>query len=353
MAVQVWERMMQEHAEWVSPVDEEQHKDIPESKTQQQEQQATQNNTEGKKGEKEKALVVHTAGAMKSDGSSIYKLPIGLSDFMNQLKQKLGVRWDDHARETSIRFFKQARNLCGRAPRYDQLDLNDFEDEQYAKEMALRKTEDKVIWSHRDSVRAVELRQQAYESQLDSLGLKILNRRLRRDYAERKKRDKYNERMELIQKMETETIKQNARQDEIWKERNRVHEEEQIVLKQQMDAKMKIWRLNNSKNAVKQTAVGGFVLSVDDVESGGDSMETVTQFLEVGEWGEGGMVVPEEQEEEEEEVGGGRYYSRRRSAAEAREENEEEERFRLESAKSSLLDDGDLMLLNREYPIRK
>ena len=65
--------------------------------------------------------------------------------------------------------------------------------------------------SHRDNIRADELRQQAYESSLDSLGLKILDRRLRRDYAERSRKKKYNDTIRLNDQMKEEMIKQETR----------------------------------------------------------------------------------------------------------------------------------------------
>ena len=63
---------------------------------------------------------------MKSDGTSLYKLPITITEFMAELKQELGVRWDEHAYETSIRFFKQARNLCGRGKYYLRIGQVEF-----------------------------------------------------------------------------------------------------------------------------------------------------------------------------------------------------------------------------------
>ena len=212
-------------------------------------------------------IVVVSGGARKSDGSSVYKLPITLTEFMKELKDDLGVRWDEHARETSIRFFKQARNLFGRAPRYDQLDLNDFEEEKYARKMAARRIEDKVVWSHRDNIRAEEFRQQAYESSLDSLGLKILNRRMRRDYAERQRLQKTKEAHELNEKMRNEMIKQEERAEKLRREREEKRVREKEVLRQQV-----LERLNKYPVKEKKNRLVGYVVSLNDVEEV-DSLE--------------------------------------------------------------------------------
>ena len=329
VAVLVWERMMAEHPNWTSPVVEGKggegggEKDVNQTA-----KKAKKTNDELNDPD---TIVIHTAGAMKSDGTSLYKLPITITEFMAELKQELGVRWDEHAYETSIRFFKQARNLCGRgkyylrildklnlcidsfsffgffflfffflnipstmvspqAPRYDQLDVDDFENENYAREMAHRKTEDKVIWSHRDSVRAIELRQQAYESSLDSLGLKILNRRLRRDYAERKKRMKYKEKEYLLERMDEEWDKQELQAALIQKRKDEQALMEQTVVKAKMDEKMRVWRL---KNPIQTKRHKGFVLSVNDV---------------VEEEEENGFLLGQEERKEEDEEGNGDHW---------------------------------------------
>ena len=203
IAVLVWERMMQKHPHWKSPTVLEQekiengqiqlHKEEQEKKEQEKKEQENDQNIESKEKNEKKEyaykqqdkedeqkkeyeqkehkemdtpespssslpsssslspppsseIIIHTAGMTKSNGKDIYKLPITLTEFMKELKIELGVRWDEHARNTSIRFFKQARELCGRAPRYDQLDEKDYVQEEYAKEIGKRKMEDKVVW---------------------------------------------------------------------------------------------------------------------------------------------------------------------------------------------------------------
>lgn len=188
------------------------------------------------------------------------------------------------------------KSFYPQAPRYDQLDVDDFENENYAREMAYRKTEDKVIWSHRDSVRAIELRQQAYESSLDSLGLKILNRRLRRDYAERKKRMKYNEKEYLLERMDKEWDKQELQAALIQKRKDEQALIEQNIIKAKMDEKMRVWRL---KHPIQTKRHKGFVLSVNDVVE--DEEESIGFLLgreerkEADEGGDGNHWYEEEE----------------------------------------------------------
>jgi hypothetical protein len=207
---------------------------------------------------------------------------------MSELQADLGVRWDDHSRETSIRFFKQARSLYGRAPRYDQLDLNDLEEERYAREMAARRTEDKVVWSHRDNIRAEEYRQQAYESSLDSLGLKILNRRLHRDYAERQRIQKTREAHELNKRMRDEMIKQEERAAKLQEERDEMRRREEEKLRKQVAEKLAKYPVKEKNERV------GYVVSVDDVEEV-DSFEML---------GGGGSGCSEEDEDDARWYGG-------------------------------------------------
>ena len=342
IAVKIWERMMLKHSNWKSPVVEEeeklkQEKEVVQGKEKQKEMNVIGNNNHNH-------VIIHTAGAMKSNGKSVYKLPITLTEFMNELQSELGVRWDEHAYHTSIRFYKQARNLCGRAPRYDQLDLNDYENENYAKAMAIRKIEDKVVWSHRDSVRATELHQQAYESQLDSLGLKILNRRLRRDYAERKKRFQYEERIDLINKMDKELYKQEKRSQELNKMKEQKLLIEQQIIKNKMNEKMKIWKLKNPK--LKKIPEGGYIvsesMSIDDTSTESNDNDDITD--EGDHWfsDENLLMVPQHDDDR----------SNNHSRGSTRDYNYmgggmNTERNRMnESANSILFDDYDLSLVN-------
>jgi Leucine-rich repeat (LRR) protein/Ca2+-binding EF-hand superfamily protein len=355
IAVQVWEKMMKECLDWKPPTSPKMRPDLDRRRAEQKEEGTLKEQKEeaqakeeheqedeheqeheqkhGQKHEKEQEqpesssqqttneIVIHTAGSMKSDGRDVYKLPITLTAFMKNLKDELGVRWDDHARETSIRFFKQARLLYGRTPRYDQLDEDDFEKEEYAKEMARRKIEDKVVWSHRDHIRAEELRQQAYESQLDSLGLKILNRRLRRDYAERKRKKKYNDAKMLNERMKEELIKQETRTEMIRLKKEVQEHREKQELMEKIREKMKKY------NIVKTKAPKGFVISLDDVE---EIPSTDMLDMEDGD-GQDELVLGGGDEEfyyeEEDSVQEGPSYHRRS----------------LESAESTLLDADDLL----------
>ena len=103
-------------------------------------------------------------------------------------------------------------------------------------------------FSHRDNIRADELRQQAYESSLDSLGLKILDRRLRRDYAERSRKKKYNDTIRLNDQMKEEMIKQETRARVLKLEKQKKEHEEKILLKQQMEESMKKYNANMKKH---------------------------------------------------------------------------------------------------------
>jgi hypothetical protein len=301
-------------------------------------------------------IVVVSGGARKSDGSSVYKLPITLTEFMKELKDDLGVRWDEHARETSIRFFKQARNLFGRAPRYDQLDLNDFEEEKYARKMAARRIEDKVVWSHRDNIRAEEFRQQAYESSLDSLGLKILNRRMRRDYAERQRLQKTKEAHELNEKMRNEMIKQEERAEKLRREREEKRVREKEVLRQQV-----LERLNKYPVKEKKNRLVGYVVSLNDVEEV-DSLEmlggTGSSHVEEGRgerrWGGEEGEEEEEEEEAEERNHSNAWYgdltekSREEIMREEREEREEREAATMVSTEEEVVEEDDDDILDQD-----
>lgn len=203
-----------------------------------------------------------------TDSDVVYSLPVRLTDFMVRLKEELGCRWDEYARETSIRFYKHARLLYGRTPRYDQLDEDDFQDETLAKELARRRIEDKVIWAHRDEVRAQEARMAGYEALLDGLGLKILDRRLRRDHAERTRMNRINETERLNAAVRKETARQEERSAQIKKDRETKKQREFEQLMAMVRTKIsnlppaereKMERSNKSKKT--KTSKEAFVIS--------------------------------------------------------------------------------------------
>jgi len=213
--------------------------------------------------------------------------------------------------------------------------------------------------SHRDNIRADELRQQAYESSLDSLGLKILDRRLRRDYAERSRKKKYNDTIRLNDQMKEEMIKQETRARVLKLEKEKKEHEEKILLKQQMEESMKKYNANMKKHKPQI----GFVVSVDDVEEIGSIEMMRNHGGRMNGVSDGGSRLEEENDVDELilEKGGdhgdddwfvdddgykSREYIVSNLNTEGRKDDSTDRRY-LESAESTLLDADDLFEMDK------
>ena len=213
--------------------------------------------------------------------------------------------------------------------------------------------------SHRDNIRADELRQQAYESSLDSLGLKILDRRLRRDYAERSRKKKYNDTIRLNDQMKEEMIKQETRARVLKLESNELLLKQQILLKQQMEESMKKYNANMKKHKPQI----GFVVSVDDVEEIGSIEMMRNHGGRMNGVSDGGSRLEEENDVDElilEKGGdhgdddwfvdGDGYKSREYIVSNLNTEGKQDDstdRRYLESAESTLLDADDLFEMDK------